>query len=304
MGGRTVRCLITGGAGFIGSNLTDKLLQRGDEVVVVDNESAESNLKFYWNPNASNYPVDICDYNALSWIFKHEKPEVIFHMAAEARIQPSIKQPQKACQVNFVGTCNILQAAREFNAKRVIYSSTSSMYGRINTPPLVETMPKDCLTPYSVSKAAGEDLCKVYNNIYSVETITLRYFNVYGSRQPIKGHYAPVIGKFIEQKNEGKPMTVVGDGLQTRDFTHIKDVVNANILAAETKKPEALGQVVNIGAGEPYTILDIVKLIGGEYIHIDERPGEARHTLADSTKAKNVLGWEPQKSLSEYLKLI
>jgi UDP-glucose 4-epimerase len=299
-----MKCLITGGAGFIGSNLADELLQRGDEVVVVDNESAESNLKFYWNQNASNYPVDICDYNALSWVFRHEKPEIIFHMAAEARIQPSIKQPQKACQVNFVGTCNILQAAREFKAKRVIYSSTSSMYGRINTPPLVETMPKDCLTPYSVSKAAGEDLCRVYNNIYSVETITLRYFNVYGSRQPIKGHYAPVIGKFIEQKNEGKPMTVVGDGLQTRDFTHIKDVVNANVLAAETKKPEALGQVFNIGAGKPYTILDIAKLVGGEYIHIDERPGEARHTLADCAKARKILGWKPEKSISDYLKLI
>jgi len=272
-----MKYLVTGGAGFIGSNLVDEIIRKGDQVVCVDNESAESNSKFYWNEHARNYPIDICDYHALEWVFKHEKPNIILHAAAEARIQSTIDSPQLACNVNFVGTCNVLQACREHDVRRLVYSSTSSSYGRKNTLPLRENMARDCLTPYSVSKAAAEDLCKVYYHIYGVETVILRYFNVYGDREPIKGGYAPVIGLFFRLKAEGKPMTIVGDGMQSRDFTHISDVVDANMLASTTQNKGAFGQVFNIGTGKSYTILELANMIGEDAKHVEERTGEARH---------------------------
>ena len=297
-----MKYLVTGGAGFIGSNLVDKLIKDGHDVVCIDNESAESNLKFYWNTKAKNYYIDINDFCSLSWVFSHEKPDMVFHLAAEARIQPTIDEPQKACLTNFVGTCNVLQASKEFGVKRVIYSSTSSAYGLKNTPPLKEDMSKDCLTPYSVSKTAGEELCKVYYNIYGLETVVLRYFNIYGNREPVKGHYAPVVGLFLRQKKDGQPLTVVGDGQQTRDFTHVDDAVNANILSATTKNKEAFGEIFNIGTGENHSILRVAHLVGGEIKHIEPRSGEARHTLADNSKARKILGWKPTKNLENYIK--
>tara|TARA_Y100000593_G_scaffold26231_1_gene52164 strand:- start:4789 stop:5697 length:909 start_codon:yes stop_codon:yes gene_type:complete len=297
-----MKYLVTGGAGFIGSNIVDTLIDEGHEVVCVDNESAESNSQFYWNDKANNYPVDINDFCSLGWIFKYEKPDIVFHLAAEARIQPTINEPQKACLTNFVGTCNVLQASRENGVKRVIYSSTSSAYGLNNDPPLREDMVKDCLNPYSVSKTGGEELCKVYNNIYNLETIILRYFNVYGDREPTRGNYAPVIGLFIKQKKQGKALTIVGDGKQTRDFTHISDVVKANLMASHTTNKEALGEIINIGTGTNQSILDIAKIIGGEIVYIPERQGEARHTLADISKAERLLLWKPKIELKNYLK--
>ena len=297
-----MKYLVTGGAGFIGSNIVDTLIDDRHEVVCVDNESAESNSQFYWNDKAKNYPIDINDTCSLGWVFKHEKPEIVFHLAAEARIQPSVKQPQKACMTNFVGTCNVLQSSLENGVKRVIYSSTSSAYGRANTPPLNEQMTKDCLTPYSVSKTAGEELCKVYYKIHGLETITLRYFNVYGNREPVKGHYAPVIGLFLRQRAEGKAMTIVGDGKQTRDFTHISDVVRANLMASHTTNQEAVGEVINIGTGINQSILEVAKMIGGEIVYIPKRQGEARHTLADVSKAERLLLWKPEIELKNYLK--
>ena len=299
-----MKYLVTGGAGFIGSNLVDELVNKGHEVVIVDNESAESNSEFYWNKNAKKYLNDINDFSSLNSIFSEEKPDMVFHLAAEARIQPTINEPHKACLTNFVGTCNVLQASKENGVKRVIYSSTSSAYGLKNTPPLKEDMPKDCLTPYSVSKTAGEELCKVYYKIYGLETITLRYFNVYGNREPIKGPYAPVVGLFIRQKKEGKPFTVVGDGQQTRDFTHIDDVVAANVLSATTQNKKALGEIFNIGTGESHSILWIAHTIGGDFTYLPARAGEARHTLADNYKAREILGWKAKKGLKTYLKNI
>jgi len=297
-----MKYLVTGGAGFIGSNIVDALIDDGHEVVCVDNESAESNSQFYWNDKADNYPVDINDFCSLSWIFKHEKPDIVFHLAAEARIQPTINEPQKACLTNFVGTCNVLQASRENGVKRLVYSSTSSAYGLKNDPPLKEDMVKDCLNPYSVSKTGGEELCKVYNNIYNLETIILRYFNVYGDREPTKGHYAPVIGLFLKQKTQGRALTIVGDGKQTRDFTHVSDVVKANLMASHTTNEEALGEIINIGTGVNKSILNIAKMIGGEIVYIPKRQGEAQHTLADISKAERLLLWKPKIELKNYLK--
>jgi UDP-glucose 4-epimerase len=163
-------------------------------------------------------------------------------------------------------------------------------------------MKTNCLNPYSVSKSAGEELCKMYYNLWGVETVSFRYFNVYGDRQPLKGQYAPVIGLFLRQKNNAEPMTVVGDGLQTRDFTNVEDVVNANILACKSDNKNILGEIINIGTGRSFSILDLVNIIKGDYKHIPARPAEARKTVADIRKAKNLLGWEPIIKLEDYLK--
>ena len=222
-------------------------------------------------------------------------------MAAEARIQPTLENPVLAAQSNTVGTCTVLQCAKEAGVKRVVYSSTSAAYGLKNKLPNVEVMPNDCLNPYSVTKTAGEELCKMYTNLFGLETVVLRYFNVYGERQPIKGQYAPVIGIFYRQKNNNEPMTIVGDGTQRRDFTHVKDVVSANIQASDVSK-NIQGETFNIGTGENYSILEIAKLIKGEYIFIDPRLGEAKETLADNSKAKYMLNWKPHINLKNWIK--
>lgn len=293
-----MKALVTGGAGFIGSNLVDSLIEKGWDVIVIDNLSSEAHEQFYFNNKAIYYEYDICDFELIKPLFKGI--DYVFHLAAESRIQPAILNPTHAITVNSVGTCNVLQAAREAKCDRVIYSSTSAAYGLKNSPPLKEDMPKDCLNPYSVSKVNGEELCKMYNDLFGLKTISFRYFNVYGNRQCTKGQYAPVIGLFLKQKSEGKPMTVVGDGLQTRDYTNIKDVVNANILA--TKCVEGFGEVYNIGTGKDYSILDLCNFIGGKYEHIPERIGECRFTCADNSKSKNILKWEPQVKLEDYFK--
>jgi len=182
-----------------------------------------------------------------------------------------------------------------------MYSSTSSAYGLKNQIPLKETMRRDCLNPYSVTKVAAEDLCKMYNTLYGLECIIFRYFNVYGERQPLKGQYAPVVGLFLEQKKAGKPMTVVGDGLQTRDYTYVGDVVQANILAMHTSNKKAIGEVYNVGTGTNHSVLDLVKMIGGEHVHLPARPGEARDTLAHNFKIKNDLSWQPEQKLENWI---
>mgnify|MGYP001033234724 CR=1 FL=1 len=292
-----MKYLVTGGAGFIGSNIVDRLISEGHEVIVIDNEYSDAHENFYWNDKAKNYKYDIRDYEAIEPLFAGV--DYVFHLAAEARIQPAIENPIAAVEINVVGTCNVLQAARKHNVKRVIYSSTSSAYGLKNPIPLKEDMPKDCLNPYSVSKTAGEELCKMYTDLFGLKTITFRYFNVYGERQPLKGQYAPVIGLFLKQKESGNPMTVVGDGLQTRDFTYVGDVVNANIAA--TKCSEGFGEIYNIGTGNQISVMDLVNMIDGDYIHIEERPGECRFTQADITKSKDILKWEPKIRLEDWL---
>jgi UDP-glucose 4-epimerase len=292
-----MRYLVTGGAGFIGSHIVDKLINEGNEVIVIDNEYSDAHESFYWNDKASNYKLDIRDYNAIEPLFKDV--DFVFHLAAEARIQPAILNPTAAVEINVVGTCNVLQAARVNKVQRVIYSSTSAAYGLKNTIPLEESMPKDCLNPYSVSKTAGEELCKMYTDLFGLKTITFRYFNVYGERQPLKGQYAPVIGLFLRQKNLNEPMTIVGDGSQTRDFTHVSDVVSANIAA--TNCTEGFGGIYNIGTGTQTSVLGLVKMMGGEYLHIDERPGECRFTQANITKANNILKWNPKVKLKDWL---
>jgi UDP-glucose 4-epimerase len=298
-----MNCLVTGGAGFIGSNLVDKLLKEGHLVTVIDNESSDAHDQFYWNEQAYNYKYNICDYVMCSDVFKKHNFDVVFHIAAEARIQPCIENPLKAVEANILGTATILELSKRYKIKRFMYSSTSSAYGLINECPLKEDMPNDCLNPYSVSKVAGEELCKMYTKLYNLNTVIFRYFNVYGERQPIKGQYAPVIGIFQRQKRNNESMTIVGDGEQRRDFTHVSDVVNANILAAtkEFKKEYSFGQVYNVGTGVNYSVNEIAKILGGPSINISSRPGEARVTLADNSKIKNDLGWIPNIKLEDWL---
>jgi UDP-glucose 4-epimerase len=295
-----MRALVTGGNGFIGSHLVDELIEMGHHVEVIDDNSAESNEIFYFNDKAVNHRVDICDYEKVKEIMKGV--DVVFHLAAESRIQTSILDPRHAAKVNVVGTCNVLQAARECGADRVIYSSTSAVYGLKNEPPLKEDMPKDCLNPYSVTKYAGEDLCVMYNDLFGLKTISFRYFNVYGERQPVKGQYAPVVGLFFEQKRKGGPMTIVGDGEQRRDFTHVSDVVDANLRAAFTKNEDAFGGVFNVGSGESHSVVELAKMIGGDYVHIDARMGEARKTLADIAKICRVLEWRPRMNFEDWVR--
>jgi UDP-glucose 4-epimerase len=198
-----------------------------------------------------------------------------------------------------VGTANVIELARINKVKRFIYSSTSSAYGKKAILPNVETQPSDPLTPYSTAKVFGENLARVYYNLYGLETVSLRYFNVYGDRQPLKGQYAPVIGLFLKQNEEGKPLTVVGDGSQRRDFTHISDVVQANILASEIK--DGFGEVYNIGYGNNYSILDIANMISNDIKFIPSRVGEVQETLASNEKFKELTGWIPKVPLTEWL---
>ena len=294
-----MKSLVTGGAGFIGSHLVDKLLEIGHEVVVIDSESAESNEEFYWNDKAQNYKYDIRDYEKTRPLY--DGVDYVFHTAAEARIQPAILNPIEAVSVNCVGTVTVLQCAREAGVRKVIYSSTSSGYG-FNEPPNEETQRDDCLNPYSVSKVAGEKLCKMYNDLFGLRTVFFRYFNVYGERQPLRGQYAPVIGIFLRQRAAGESLTIVGDGEQRRDFTHVSDVVRANVLAATVEvSDECYGKLYNVGNGVNYSINEIANAISDNQTNIPPRIGESRVTLANNDKLKETFGWDPKVNLMEWI---
>ena len=293
--------LVTGAAGFIGSNLVDYLLDKGHSVVCVDNESAD-NEKFHWaleDGRAINVNADITDYKGMKNVFTGV--DYVFHLAAESRLQPAIENPIRAVTKNCVGTTVMLQCAREVGVKRFIYSSTSSGYGN-NPYPNVETQPDDSLNPYSASKVAAEKFCKMYTDLYGLETVILRYFNVFGDRSPTRGQYAPVIGIFQRQRDAGQPLTIVGDGSQRRDFVHVQDVAKANYLASLMPLKGCAGQVFNVGTGTCYTIQQIADAISDNQTHIPERTGEMDTTFADITKIGEVIGWKPEIDVLEWLK--
>lgn len=294
-----MKVIVTGGKGFIGSHLVDRLIDLGMDVRVIDNESA-NNEKFYENPKAVYYKCDIAERKEIDYFF--QDVGLVFHLAAESRIGPCIEDPSKAVRTNVHGTCNVLEAARKYKVNCVVYSSTSACYGLTNKPPYTEDMPRDCLNPYSVTKLAGEDLTLMYNKLYGLPTVALRYFNVFGDRAPSKGQYAPVSGIFLRQHKANEPMTIVGDGLQRRDFIHVSDIVEANIKAATSDRSKRFGQAYNVGSGEHYSILEIAQAIGGRYEFIPARIGEARDTLADITMAEEWLGWNPKINFMEWLK--
>ena len=291
--------IVTGGAGFIGSHIVEKLKRLDHMVVVIDNEYSD-NDNFHWRKDTLNVNIDITDYKALKKACTGA--DYIFHLAAEARIGPSIENPLNALNINTMGTCNVLQCAREVKAKKVLYSSTSSGYG-LNEAPNIETQPDDCLNPYSVSKIAGEKLCKMYTDLYGLNTIIFRYFNVFGERAPRKGQYAPVTGIFLRQKAAGEPLTIVGDGEQRRDYIYVKDVANANVMAAiSNPDDDAYGQVYNVGSGKNYSVNDIASFISDDTINIPPRIGEARNSLANIDKIKKTFAWKPEVDVEEWIK--
>ena len=298
--------LVTGAAGFIGSNLTDYLIGQGHQVVCVDNESAD-NEKFHWNGTTINVQGDITDYKFMRNVFN--KGDYVFHLAAQSRLQPAINNPIDTVYRNCVGTTTMLQCAREAGVKRFVYSSTSSGYGN-NPWPNNEDQPDDCLNPYSATKVAGEKFCKMYYNLYGLETVVLRYFNVFGQRSPRKGQYAPVIGIFRRQKEAGEPLTIVGDGSQRRDFVHVQDVARANYLAsmmplknmAKFNGHDYTGEVFNVGSGKNYSIQEIADSISDDQTYISQRKGEMDTTLADITKIGEVIGWKPEIDVLEWIK--
>lgn len=298
--------LVTGGAGFIGSNLVDELLAQRFEVTVVDNfsEGKRENLPVN-HPKLEVVRGDICDLQLMKRLCDNKS--WVFHLAADSRIQTGLKNPILAAQNNLLGTATVLEAARLTGVKRVVYSASSSAYGNKNNPPMKEDMQTDCLNPYSLTKKVGEELCELYNKLYGLSTISLRYFNVYGPKHQEEGAYATVIAIFMKQLRYNQPLTIVGTGEQRRDFTFVSDVVRANIIAAMNH--EATG-VFNIGTGKNYSINDVAKLVcqvGGKTEHdlqyIEPRLGEAEITLADATKAKEVLGWTPNISLEQGLQI-
>ena len=290
--------LVTGGAGFIGSHIVEQLISLGHEVVVVDNEYSD-NENFYWRKDTYNVNIDITD-KALKNAFTNV--DYVFHLAAEARIGPAIENPVNAVNINTIGTCNVLQCARDAGVKKVMYSSTSSGYG-LNTSPNIETQPDDCLNPYSVSKVAGEKICKMYTDLYGLKTVIFRYFNVFGERAPKKGQYAPVIGIFLRQLAAGEKLTIVGDGEQRRDFVYVKDVANANVMAAiSNPDDDAYGQVYNVGSGKNYSVNEIASFISDDTINIPPRIGEARNRLANIDKIQKTFAWKPEVDVEQWIK--
>jgi len=287
-----MKSLVTGGAGFIGSNLVEKLLEQGDMVVVVDNESANTHKETYWNDDAINITMDVNDpamKNAVTGIDR------IFHLAADISIQYSIENPVGTYANNVHGLLNVLEIARTQGIKKVVFSSTAAIYG-LTDKVCVETDTPDPLNPYSVSKLAGEHLMKMYNDLYGIQTVSLRYFNVYGPRQSDTGQYAPVVGIFQKQKAQNSALTIVGDGKQTRDFIHVSDIAAANILVSEL---DVTG-VYNVGTGVEYSVNQIANMISGVQRNIPPRVGEAKRSLADSSKIRS-LGWEPKVKLEDWV---
>ena len=294
-----MKSLVTGGAGFIGSNLVETLLGIGHTVVCVDNESSDAHDKPYWNNDSINIRGDIRDYNLMSSAMKGV--DFVFHLAAEARIQPSIENPINAVSINDLGTATVLQCARENQVKKVMFSSTSAAYGR-NDSPNVETQYPDPLNPYSVTKLNGENLCKMYTQLFGLRTVIFRYFNVYGPRQPVRGQYAPVLGIFKRQKDAGEELTIVGDGNQRRDFVHVEDVARANVMAAlGDPSGEVYGEVYNVGTGQNFSVNEIAEMFQHPKTYIAPRPGEARVSLANNQKIRNTFGWSPTHDLEKWV---
>jgi UDP-glucose 4-epimerase len=295
------KVLVTGGAGFIGSNLVDELIRQNKTVIVLDDLSTgkEENI----NPKAIFHKVDIRDQSKVrtGWLETVMKGvDTIFHCAALARVQPSIENPLPYNDVNISGTLNILYAAHKAGVKRVVYSASSSAYGETGILPTPETAPTNPLSPYGLQKYVGEQYCRMFSEVYSLDTVSLRYFNVYGERMNLDGAYCLVMGIFANQMLQGKPLTITNDGNQRRDFTYVGDVVNANILAATCKRP-LFGEVFNIGNGNNFSVNEVADMLGGEKLYGEKRI-EPFETLANNTKARNILGWNPKGNLIQWIK--
>lgn len=274
-----MKVAVTGSRGFIGTHLCKALREKGWEVAEADLEVG----------------IDIADREALERVFAGA--EYVFHLAALPRVQYSIEHPLETHEVNITGTLNVLQAAKMAGVKKVVYAASSSAYGDQDAMPLVETMSAKPKSPYALQKHVGELYMKIFSDVYGLPTVSLRYFNVYGPGAPAEGAYALVIARFLQQRIDGSPMTITGDGTQTRDFTHVRDIARANVLAAESALV-GNGEVINIGTGKNASVNEIARLIGGPVEYVPARL-EPHGTLADNQLAKKLLQWEPTVSLEE-----
>ena len=294
-----MKYVITGGAGFIGSNLVERLVKEGNEVHVIDNFSFGKLENC--NKKAHYCNIDLSqksNFNQVKEVCKNA--DSVFHLACIARVQPSIKNPVEYEMNNTISTVNILKASVESNVRRFIYSSSSSVYGNQTNLPLKEDFKTNPLSPYGAQKLYGEILCKTFSKVYGLETVSLRYFNVYGEKQNIDGAYALVIGIFLNQRFNEKSLTVRGDGSQRRDFTYVGDVVRANILASKSEHVGS-GEIINIGNGKNKSINEIASYVGGKIKYI-EPVLEPFDTLADNLKAKKLLNWEPKQDVKSWIK--
>lgn len=290
-----MKTLVTGGAGFIGSHLCELLVAQGHEVLALDSlvSGRLQNLKtIAGQPGVRFVQTDICDSAAIAPCFKGV--DWVFHLAGLADIVPSIEQPAQYFQTNVTGTLHVLEAARRCGAKRLVYAASSSSYGVPDVYPTPETYPTKPLYPYALTKHMGEELVLHWARVYQMPAMSLRLFNVYGTRSRTSGAYGAVFGVFLAQKLHGQPFTVVGDGRQTRDFTYVTDVARAFLAAAESGLS---GLALNVGSGDHYSVNRLVELLGGDVVHIPRRPGEPDCTFADISQIQRLLGWQAQVSL-------
>lgn len=293
-----MKFVVTGGAGFIGSNLVDYLVEEGYEVEVIDNFS--SGKKENCNSNVIYHRIDLSDeknFTNIKNIIKNV--DGVFHLAAFPRVQESIDNPIKFEKNNTLSTVNILKACSDVGVKRLVYSASSSAYGNTVSLPSRETDTVDPISPYAMQKYYGEVCCRMFSQVYNIETVSLRYFNVYGERQSLDGAYALVMCVFAKQRLNNLPLTIRGDGNQRRDFTHVRDIARANLLAMTSTKV-GKGDVINIGNNDNRSVNQIAEMIGGPTVNIDPVV-EPKETLADNGKARDLLGWEPKVIIEEWV---
>ena len=283
-----MKILVTGGVGFIGTNLIKELLKDENEVVSIDNYS--TGLKENELDGCKYYNVNICDYKNFDQYI--EDVDLVFHLAALPRIQPSFKNPLTTFKTNVEGTINLLDWCKEKNVP-LVYAGSSSTHGGVYK------------NPYTFTKWQGEELCKLYSKVYSLQTAICRFYNVYGPHQLTEGEYCTVIGIFERQKNNGEVLTITGDGQQRRDFTHVKDIVDGLIKCGldliNEDNSKANGEIFELGRGINYSINEVANMFGGEKIYIDEKKGEVRDTLCIDSKAKELLNWNPKINLEDYI---
>ncbi len=295
------KAIVTGGAGFIGSHMVELLLSKGYKVLAIDNMSngQKDNVDiFLKNPNYKFLSEDLSNEFDDS-IFKGV--DYVFHMAALADIVPSIREPTRYHKANVTGTIRVLEACRKHGVKKMVYAASSSCYGIPDKYPTAETAEIRPQYPYAFTKYVGELYALFWHRLYGLPVVSLRFFNVYGTRARTNDTYGAVFKVFLAQKLKGLPLTIVGDGTQTRDFTYVTDVARAALMAAESG---IVGEIINIGTGKPQSVNYLAKLIGGPTVPIPKRPGEPESTHADITKAKKLLKWEPKVSFEEGVKIM
>ena len=293
-----MKYIVTGGAGFIGSNLVDELISRGNEVIIIDNLSTGKieNL----NPKAIFYNLDICDIEKIKPLFNGV--DYVFHLAGLPRVLLSVKDPAETSKVNILGTINVFKSSAEAGVKKVVFYSSSAVYGNQTKMPIREDAEKKPISPYGLQKLTGELFANLFNELYKLPIISLRFFNVYGPRIDFDSDYGLVIGKFLYLKSQGNPLTIFGDGKQTRGFCYVSDAVNASIAVMENKHIKG-GEIINISSQNSSSVNDVAKLISDKINYLPIRPGDPTNTMADISLAKKLLAWEPKVKLEEGIEL-